>query len=226
MDISRTGSVQQAVAEVLARRLVLFNYSTAALICVTIRHLMSVITPVREKQEIGLAVADFSLPLISGEGERSLVDIASGKQGAVIVFWSGFCSHCVRYDDYLNRFNARYPELALAAVASRYGESADQIQAIAAERKLSFAILHDRTGAVARQWYTQQTPRAFLIDHERRLRYRGAIDNFKYPADSEYQPYLEPAIASFLAGQPISRVETASFGCAIQSVYYVLPNPL
>src|SRR5262249_25121897 len=114
-------------------RLMLFNYSTAALICVTIRHLMSVITPVREKHEIGLAVADFSLPLISGEGERSLVDIASGKQGAVIVFWSGFCSHCVRYDDYLNRFSGRYPELALAAVASRYGESADQIQAIAAE---------------------------------------------------------------------------------------------
>ena len=187
---------------------------------------MSVTTPVREKQAIGLAVADFTLPLISGEGQRSLVDIASGKQGAVVVFWSGFCSHCVRYDDYFNRFSSRHPELALAAIASRYGESADQIGAIAAERQLSFPILHDPSGAVARQWYTQQTPRVFLIDRERTLLYRGAIDNFKYSVDSEYQPYLEPAIASFLAGQPIARAETASFGCAIQSVYYILPNPL
>ena len=58
------------------------------------------------------------------------------------------------------------------------------------------------------------------------LLYRGAIDNFKFPEDSDYQAYLEPAIASFLAGQPIARQETASFGCAIQSVYYILPNPL
>ena len=89
-----------------------------------------------------------------------------------------------------------------------------------------FPLLHDASGAVARQWYTQQTPRAFLIDPDKNLFYRGAIDNFKYPEDSEYQAYLEPAIASFLAGEPIARKETASFGCAIQSVYYILPKPL
>jgi hypothetical protein len=77
-----------------------------------------------------------------------------------------------------------------------------------------------------RQWYTQQTPRAFLIDADRNLLYRGAIDNFTFPEDSGYHAYLEPAIASFLAGKPIVRNETASFGCAIQSVYYILPKPL
>ena len=56
--------------------------------------------------------------------------------------------------------------------------------------------------------------------------YRGAIDNFKFPEDNEYLAYLEPAIASFLAGQPIARAETASFGCAIQTVYYRLPKQL
>jgi hypothetical protein len=100
------------------------------------------------------------------------------------------------------------------------------IQASAVERKLSFPIVHDAPAAVARQWYTQQTPRVFLIDKDRKLLYRGAIDNFKLPDDSEYTPYLEPAIASFLAGEPIARPETASFGCAIFSVYYILPKPL
>jgi thiol-disulfide isomerase/thioredoxin len=188
---------------------------------------MSATPPVvRQKQEIGLPVADFTLPMISGEGERSLADFLSGKRGAVVLFWSSVCSHCLRYDDYLNRFAERHPEVGLVAVASRQGETRDQIRASAAERKLAFTLLHDAPGALARQWYTQQTPRAFLIDAERNLLYRGAIDNFTYPQDSGYQPYLEPAIASFLAGDPIARNETPSFGCAIQSVYYILPKPL
>jgi len=187
---------------------------------------MSATTPVREKQEIGLPVADFTLPLISGEGQRSLADFLSGNKGAVVVFWSGVCSHCVRYDDYLNGLRAQHPELGLVAIASRYGERADQIRAVTAQRNLSFPILHDPPGTVAGQWFTQQTPRVFLIDSDRKLLYRGAIDNFKYPQDSDYLAYLDPAIASFLAAEPIARAETASFGCAIKSVYYILPNPL
>jgi len=58
------------------------------------------------------------------------------------------------------------------------------------------------------------------------LLYRGAIDNFKYPRDPEYAPYLETAISEFLAGKPVQRAETSSFGCAIQSVYYTLPKHL
>ena len=72
----------------------------------------------------------------------------------------------------------------------------------------------------------QQTPRVFLLDAERRLLYRGAIDNFKYPRDPGYLPYLEPAIDDFLAGRKIRRPETASFGCPVESVYYRLPKPL
>ena len=180
----------------------------------------------RPKQEIGLPVSDFVLPPISGEGERSLADFLPGKRAVVVLFWSGVCSHCLRYDDYLNSFDKRHPEVGLVALASRQGETAGQIRATAAERKLTFPLLHDAPGAVARQWYTQQTPRAFLIDPDRNLLYRGAIDNFKYASESDYQAYLEPAIASFLAGEPIARNETPSFGCAIQSVYYILPKPL
>ena len=61
---------------------------------------------------------------------------------------------------------------------------------------------------------------------ESRLLYRGAIDNYKYPSDPEHQPYLEPAIEDLLAGRPIGRPETASFGCPVESVYYDLPKPL
>ena len=179
-----------------------------------------------EKQRFGEALADFSLQKINTGTPLSLSQAVEGKKGAVVLFWSGVCSHCQRYDRYLNAFDQRHPDLSLIAVASRHGETRDAIQTTAAERGLTFTILHDPGGKIAAEWCTQQTPRVFLMDLKRKLLYRGAIDNFKYAEDPEFVPYLEPAIDQFLKGQPIVRTETASYGCAIQSVYYILPRAL
>jgi len=177
----------------------------------------------QKTQEIGSAVEDFTLPNVQG-GQQSLSESLQGKRGAVVAFWSGICSHCVRYDGYFNGFAARHPEIALVTVASRHGETPEMIRGVMKERELTFPILHDPGSAVAKQWFTQQTPRVFLLDGDRKLLYRGAIDNFKFPDDPLHEAYLEPAIAAFLAGQPVPRTETASFGCAIMSVYYILPK--
>lgn len=170
-------------------------------------------------------MADFTLPGVNG-GRTGLVDILDGKRGAVVVFWSGVCSHCIRYDGYLNAFAERHPELGLVVIASRSGETPEQIRGTMAERGIAFPILHDSGSVVARQWSTEQTPRAFLFDAGRVLLYRGAIDNFKFPNDPGHAAFLETAISEFLAGRPVSRAETSSFGCAIQSVYYTLPKHL
>lgn len=177
------------------------------------------------RQQIGAPVADFQLTTIVGD-QVSLQMVLNRKKAALVVFWSSVCSHCARYDGYLNGFPWQYPEVGMIAVASRERETVAQLQAAATERRLTFPILCDSESRLANQWFTQQTPRVFLIDNTRILRYRGAIDNFKYPGDFEYIAYLDPAIKQLLAGQPISRTETASFGCAIQSVYYNLPKAL
>ncbi len=177
------------------------------------------------KQEMGAAVEDFHLRSIGGE-LVGLQAVLEEKKGAVVTFWSSICSHCMRYDGYLNSFTHQFPEIGLVAVASRAGESLSQLQATAIERKLTFPILHDPGGQTAKRWCTRQTPRAFLVDAGRLLLYRGAIDNYKYPGDPEYVPYLGPAITEFLAGKPPSRIEVASFGCAVESVYYNLPKAL
>lgn len=180
----------------------------------------------QDKQKFGEPLEDFSLQQVHTGTALSLSQALAGKKGAVVVFWSGVCSHCVRYDPYLNSFEKRHPQLSFLAVASRQGETLDAIQKTVAERSLHFPLVHDPGSKVAAQWCTQQTPRVFLMDGQRRLLYRGAIDNFKYPEDPEYAAYLEPAIDQFLKGEPIARTETASYGCAIQSVYYILPRAL
>ena len=58
---------------------------------------------------------------------RSLRRELEGRKGAVVVFWSCVCSHCIRYDGYLNAFAERHPELALLAVASRRQETPHEL---------------------------------------------------------------------------------------------------
>ncbi len=176
-----------------------------------------------EQQKFGEPLSDFSLRSLSGP-PVSVSSRLSGKKGAVVVIWSSTCSHCIRYDKYFNSFEQRFPDLSLIIVSARHGESEEAVRKAADQRKLGFCIVHDPTGSVAREWFTQQTPRAFLLGPNRELLYRGAIDNYKYPEDPEYVAYLEPAIAQFLSGSPVTRQETASYGCAIQSVYYNLPK--
>lgn len=172
-------------------------------------------------QEIGGGALDFSLGDLQG-GMRSLRGELAGQKAAVVVFWSCVCSHCRRYDEYLNTFLERHPDIALLAVASRQQETPDELRRAVRERNLAFPILIDPGGRLAKQWFTEQTPRAFLIGGDMSIKYRGAIDNFQFPGDPDYIAYLEPAIADLLAGRPIAQPDTASFGCAIQSVYYQL----
>jgi peroxiredoxin len=181
-------------------------------------------TYTQDKQAIGELVPDFLLPLLDG-GALSLQSFLMGRTAAVVMFWSSVCSHCRRYDTYLNRLPERYPGLGLLAVASRQNEDAEMLRAAMAERDLSFPMVHDAQRTVADAWLVQQTPRVFLLDSERRLIYRGAIDNFKYPADPDYVGYLDTAIEALLVGKAPLRIDTPSFGCPVKSVYYLLPKP-
>ena len=176
-------------------------------------------------QEIGSPVEDFTLEDLAGS-PRSLRGVLEGNKAAVVIFWSCVCSHCLRYDEYLRSFGQNHPDIALLAVASRQQETVEDLRRAANDRRLSFPIVIDPGGKLARQWFTEQTPRVFLLDGDLRLKYRGAIDNFQYPGDPDHIGYLDPAIADLLAGRSISQPETPSFGCAIQSIYYQLQKIL
>ena len=61
-----------------------------------------------EKQKFGEPLEDFSLQRIDGQSV-GLAQQLEGRKGAVVVFWSGVCSHCVRYDQYFNSFESKHP---------------------------------------------------------------------------------------------------------------------
>jgi len=174
-------------------------------------------------QSIGDVMPDVRLPLVAG-GSVALSERLTERRGAVVLFWSAGCAHCVRYDAYLNSFEQRHPDIALIAVAARRTETIDQIRLTMAERGLEFPLAYGGDAGTAAGWLAPQTPRAYLVNRERALIYRGAIDNFKYESDPEHAAYLEPAIDDFLRGRAVARPDTPSFGCAIESIYYLLPK--
>lgn len=170
------------------------------------------------------SVEQFTLETAAG-APVGLADSLTGKRAAAVLFWSGVCSHCQRYDAYLSGFAGRHPEIALLVIACREGESAADVRQVATERRLDFPILMDAGRALAHGWQVQQTPRVFLVTPQLEVVYQGAIDNFTYPEDPEHAPYLETAIGEHLAGKPVSRSESPSFGCPVESVYYRMPKP-
>ncbi len=84
----------------------------------------------------------------------------------------------------------------------------------AEERGFNFPYLKDADGAVALAYGALTTPHVFVFDSQRRLRYRGRIDDSRDPARATYSD-LENALADVLADRPVAVPETSPFGCAI-----------
>ena len=72
----------------------------------------------RRSQDIGSVLDDFRLPELASGQPLALSGALAGKRGAVVLFWSGVCSHCVRYDGYFNSFAGKHPEIPLIGVAT------------------------------------------------------------------------------------------------------------
>ncbi len=84
----------------------------------------------------------------------------------------------------------------------------------AEEKHFNFPYLKDEEGSVARKFGALTTPHVYLFDAERKLRYRGRIDETRDPARASYSD-LENALGDLLAGKPVRVAETNPFGCAI-----------
>ena len=68
---------------------------------------------------------------------------------------------------------------------------------------------------MAHAYGAQTTPDVFVLDAQRRLRYRGAPDS-GYDDPSQNAAWLRGAIDAVLAGEDPSPAETKPVGCSIK----------
>ena len=102
--------------------------------------------------------------------------------------------------------------------AAAYAEDApESLKAMAAAEAFTFPFCYDETQVVAKVYTAACTPDFFLFDRQRKLVYRGQLDESRpgnqIPVTGKD---LRAAIEAVLADQPINPVQKPSLGCNIK----------
>lgn len=163
-------------------------------------------------------VADFNLRDHRG-AERKLSDWKE-KKLIVVAFLGVDCPLVKLYTRRLNEIARDYEKRGVAVIGINSNQH-DQLRDIgrfARAQEVAFPILKDSDNRVADQFGAQRTPEVFLLDGERRIRYRGRVDDQYAIGVQRAKPSkqeLVAAIDELLAGKEVSIPETVAPGCII-----------
>lgn len=163
---------------------------------------------------------DFELPDVKGGTLRS-ADM-NGKV-AVIMFICAHCPYVVAVEDRIVELAKSYaPEdVSFAAIcsndATEYPNDRPEALAERASRKgYSFPYLVDETQEVAKAFDAVCTPEFYVFDQERKLVYRGRLDDNWKDASAVTRRDLANAIDAALAGKTALEEQYPSMGCSIK----------
>jgi peroxiredoxin len=171
---------------------------------------------------LGTRAPHFSLPSAAG-GTVSVEDFQDAS--ALLVMF--ICNHCpfVKHvRDELIRLADDYRSRGVAVVAinandwSSYpDDSPEKMEKEAREFGYSFAYLYDETQEVAKAYRAACTPDFFLFDADRKLVYRGQLDDSR-PGNQEpvNGKDLRAALDAVLEGRGVPDPQRPSLGCNIK----------
>jgi len=171
---------------------------------------------------LGTAAPDFKLMNVDGR-EVELADFA-GKPALLVMFMCNHCPFVVHVADQLAQLGSEYMARGVAVVginsndtAAHPADSPERMVAEAEERGYQFPYLFDETQDVAHDYRAACTPDFFLFDQDRKLVYRGQLDDSRpgngVPVTGKD---LRAALDAVLAGgAPVSE-QRASLGCNIK----------
>jgi len=180
--------------------------------------------------KIGDPAPAFSLPGTDGQTHR-LADFKAAPVLMVIFL----CNHCPTSHAAETRLLPLFAEFkprGLAVVAinpnnpiglgvdelgfSQYNDTLPDMKLYARDQGFTFPYLYDGdTQETAKAYGCACTPDVFIFDSERKLRYKGRLDNSTYAeASTVHQTDARNAVVALLSGQPVPLAVTRPFGCA------------
>jgi peroxiredoxin len=180
--------------------------------------------------KIGDPAPEFKLIGIDDK-TMTLGDFKNSKLLAV-VFTSNHCPVSHAAEPRLIKLYQEYKDKGLGVVAinpnhpdglrpdelgySKYGDSFPEMKLYAKEMGFPFPFLYDgETQSVAMAYGCLATPHVFLFDQDRKLRYKGWIDDCRFPGEEHVKkPDLRNAVAALVAGQPVPVEVTNPIGCS------------
>ncbi len=172
---------------------------------------------------LGSPAPDFALPDVVTGQTVSLAALPPAR-ALLVMFICRHCPYVVHVREELLRLARTYqPQgaafLAISANdATQYPEDApEKLREMAIEHHFPFPVLYDETQETARSYGAECTPDFFLYDADRKLAYRGRLDestpkNGKPLTGAD----LKGALEAVLAGQPVAVGQKPSLGCSIK----------
>jgi len=172
---------------------------------------------------LGTKAPDFSLPDVSSGKTVSLSDF-DNKKALLIMF---ICRHCP-YVQHVKKEIAAIAKdyadknLGIVAISSNdtdvYPEDApSSLAEMAKEENFNFPYLFDETQKVAKSYTAACTPDIFLFDKERKLVYRGQLDDSRPGNNIPLTGRdLRSAIDAVLSDKEVDQNQKPSTGCSIK----------
>ena len=179
---------------------------------------------------IGDAAPHFKLPGIDGR-DWSLGDFGESKI-LMVYFTSNHCPVCHAHDPRLVKLLAELKDESIAVVAinpnsgdglrpdelgySKYSDSFEDMVPYAKDEGFTFPYLYDgETQATAKKYGCLATPHVFLFDQDRKLQYKGSLDDSRYPdASTVKKTHVRDALKAMLENKPVATPVTKPFGCS------------
>lgn len=173
------------------------------------------------EESLGMQIEEFTLRDISGK-DYSLTEF-DGNPVLVIIFMGYECPLVNLYAPRIARLESEFRSQGVAVVAinSNQQDSILELKHFARKHGIEFPLLKDPGNVVADQFGAARTPEVYVLDDERRVRYRGGIDDqfgidFRRPEPQEH--YLRDAIEDLLAGREVKIPLSTVWGCHIGRV--------
>lgn len=171
--------------------------------------------------QIGTSAPDFSLQGI--DGKTYTLTSFTDQKVLVVVF---MCNHCPYVQACEKRIIALQKDFAPQGVqfvginandSVKYpDDSFEEMKKRAAMVGHNFPYLWDESQAVAKAYNAVCTPDIFVYDQNRKLVYRGRIDdNWQEPAKATKHE-LKEALEYLVKGKPLSPQQNPSMGCSIK----------
>ena len=171
---------------------------------------------------LGTAAPDFKLMNVDGR-EVALTDF-EGQPALLVMFMCNHCPFVIHVADELARLTSEYMARGVAIVginsndvSKHPADSPEQMVHEAESRGYQFPYLYDETQEVAHAYRAACTPDFFLFDKDRKLVYRGQLDDSRPGSDIPVTGKdLRAALDATLAGKAPAEQQRASLGCNIK----------
>jgi len=172
---------------------------------------------------LGTTAPSFILPDVT-TGKMYSLDAFHGKDALLVMFICRHCPYVKHVEQEIAKIGKDYQDKKLGIIAissndpTTYPDDApDQLKEMAKRLGFRFPFCFDEQQEIAKAFKAACTPDFYLFDAQRRLVYRGQLDDSRPGNNNPVTGRdLRAAIDAVLAGKPVDDKQKPSIGCSIK----------